>query len=185
MEEYAWVIEYLPLGHSHQLKKEPIVQLIGEQFFTLLEATAKPEAKLAIGQRLFVGKEGRAEIDRIKGRVTYDQITVSARGFLPQVIKKIVHEREQRFVDFINKCGPLTIRSHQLELLPGIGKKNLGAILTEREKQPFTNFEDIKTRVPSLSDPAIVFVHRIDSELQGKEKYYLFTKPPQSAYPQH
>jgi len=28
------------------------------------------------------------------------------------------------------------------------------------------------------ADPTGVFVHRIMSELQGSEKYYLFTKPP-------
>ncbi|MEM4626643.1 MAG: DUF655 domain-containing protein, partial [Candidatus Bilamarchaeaceae archaeon] len=59
MEDYAWVIEYLPMGHATQIKKEPIVQLVGENYFTLLEATVKPDASIVLGQRVYVGKENR------------------------------------------------------------------------------------------------------------------------------
>lgn len=177
MEDYAWVIEYLPSGHPRQLRREPVVQLIGRNFFTLLEATIKPQANIVLGQKVYVGKEGREEIERIKGRIAFSDLTNAAREMLTPVIKKIIQEREADFVNFLNKAGPISIRVHTLDLLPGVGKKNMESILKEREKQPFTNFEDIKKRISTLTDPVSIFVHRIISELEGKEKYYLFAKP--------
>lgn len=178
MEDYAWVIEYLPLGHASAIKREAMVQLIGCKYFTMLEATVTPNATVVMGQKVYVGKEGREEVSHIKGRITYDQLTNSARDFLPTMLKKAVQEREKDFIDFVNRAKPVSIRVHMLDLLPGIGKKNMEAILEEREKAPFASMEDLKKRVSTLSDPVSIFVHRILSELEGKEKYYLFTKPP-------
>jgi len=178
MEDFAWVIEYLPLGHADALRKEPTVQLLGTRFFTLLEASVLPDATINIGQKVCVGKEGRKEVSHIKGRVKYDSLTNGAREFLPNIVKAAVMEREKEFVDFLNRAKPISIRVHTLDLLPGIGKKTMEALLTEREKKPFENFEDLKKRVPSLADPVGIFTHRILGELEGKEKYYLFTKPP-------
>lgn len=177
MEEYAYVIEYLPQGRSTDIKKEPLVQLIGSQFFTLLEATVKPEAIISIGQKVYIGKNQRTEIDRIKKKLSYSELTQSAKDNIPIVMKAIVMEHEAEFVNFINKATPISIRVHQLELLPGVGKKHLEALLTEREKKPFENFNDLKKRIPTISDPAVLFVYRIMSELEGKEKHYLFVKP--------
>jgi len=178
MEDYAWVIEYLPSGRSDALRREPVVQLLGERFFTLLEATVTPSSTIVVGKKVCVGKEGRDEVSHIKGRIKYDDLTGGAREFLPVMIKKAITEREADFVSFINNAKPISIRVHTLDLLPGIGKKNMEAILRERESKPFESFKDIHTRVPTLADPVGVFVHRIMSELEGKEKYYLFTKPP-------
>jgi putative nucleotide binding protein len=178
MEDYAWVIEYMPSGHAAALRKEPAVQLMGTRFFTLLEATVVPNATIVVGQKVNVGKEGRQEVSHIKGRIKYDDLTNGAKEFLPSMVKRAVMERENDFVAFINNAKPISIRVHTLDLLPGIGKKNMEALLKERDVKPFESFAEIHKRVPTLADPSVVFVHRILSELQGSEKYYLFTKPP-------
>jgi len=178
VEEYAWIIEYLPMGHASQIKKEPVVQIVGEMYFTLLEASVKPDSSIVLGQKVYVGKGERNEVDHIKGRITYDKLTNSAREFLPVVIKKIVAERESYFIKFINNARPISIRVHTLDLLPGIGKKNMEALMRERDEKPFESFAELKKRIPSLSDPLSLFVNRIVSELEGKEKQYLFVKPP-------
>ncbi len=178
MEDYAMVLEFLPSGHSNQLRREPAVQLIGIKAFTLLEATLKPEVSVVSSQKVYVGKDNRDQVDRIKGRIQFSELTNSAREFLPVALRKIIEEREADFIGFINNAKPVSIRVHTLDLLPGIGKKNMESILKEREKQPFASFEDIKKRIPSLTDPVAIFVHRIQSELEGKEKYNLFVKPP-------
>jgi putative nucleotide binding protein len=183
MEDYAWVIEYMPAGHADALRKEPAVQLLGTRFFTLLEATINPAASIVLSQKVCVGKEGRQEVSHIKGRIKYEDLTNSAKEFLPSMLKKAVAEREADFVAFVNNAKPISIRVHTLDLLPGIGKKNMEALLKEREEKPFESFADIHKRVPSLADPAGVFVHRILSELMGNEKYYLFTKPPFQPHP--
>ena len=99
------------------------------------------------------------------------------------MLKKAVDEREADFVAFINNAKPISIRVHTLDLLPGIGKKNMEALLREREVKPFESFADIHKRIPTLADAASIFIHRILSELQGSEKYHLFTKPPMLARP--
>ena len=178
MEEYAWVIEYLPAGRADAIRKEPMVQLLGTKFFTLLEASVTADSTIVMGQKVCVGKEGREEVTHIKGRIKYGDLTGAARDFLPAMVKKAIQDREEDFVRFINSARPISIRVHTLDLLPGIGKKNMEALLREREEKPFESFADIHKRVPSLADPAGIFAHRILSELEGKEKYYLFTKPP-------
>lgn len=183
MEDFAWVIEYLPSGHAEALRREPAVQLLGARFFTLLEATVNPASSILLSQKVNVGKEGRTEIVHIKGRIGYEDLTNAAKDFLPSMLKKAVTEREAEFVSFINNARPISIRVHTLDLLPGIGKKTMEAILQEREKKPFESFAELHKRVPTLTDPVGVFVHRILSELQGQEKYYLFTKPPMMARP--
>ena len=106
---------------------------------------------------------------------------------LEYAIKDIVISREEEFVNFFNNSGPVNTRLHQLELIPGIGKKYMWEIIEEREKKPFESFEDISERVPSLSDPVGMLVNRVKQELdtttvkKGKQKYYLFTPIPRSA----
>lgn len=183
MEEYAWVIEYLPQGKATHSAKGGVVQLLGHQFFTLLEATVKPNAQISINQKIYIGKDERKEIGRILGRLSYAQLTQGARENLSNVLKSIILEREEYFITFLNKASPISMRVHQLELLPGIGKKHLENLLSEREKKPFENFNDLKTRLRSIADPSLLFVHRILNELEGKEKHYLFLRPFHMHYP--
>lgn len=178
MEEYALVLDYMPQGHATDLRKEPVVQIIGEQMFTLLEASVKESAAIVVGQRVYVGKDARSEVERIRRRIVYNELSTGARDVLPTILRKLIEGREKHFVDFINRSKPISIRVHTLDLMPGIGKKNMEAIVAEREKKPFESFQDLKTRVSTLGDPIGVFVHRIISELEGKEKYYLFVRPP-------
>lgn len=77
-------------------------------------------------------------------------------------------------VEFFNKAQPLSTRMHQLELLPGVGKKHMWQIVEERHGEPFTSFEDIKKRVKLMPDPKKTIIRRILAELEGTEKYHLF-----------
>ena len=178
VEEYARVLDYLPQGRGTDVKREPLCQLIGESQFTLLEASVRRDTALVPGQRVFVGRGPRKEIYRIKSRINYSDLTASAKQTLLSVLKDIIASDFSRYIDFLNKAGPISMRVHQLELIPGIGKKNMEIILSEREKEPFKDLEDLKKRVPGLSDPVSIFAHRIINELEGKERYYYFIRPP-------
>ncbi|HMB67037.1 MAG TPA: DUF655 domain-containing protein, partial [Candidatus Bathyarchaeia archaeon] len=53
-EEYAYVLDYLPYGRSSDKSRHlvvPTVQIMGEQFFTLLEAELKVGATVAVEER--------------------------------------------------------------------------------------------------------------------------------------
>ena len=178
MEEHARVIDFMPDGRSTDREREPTAQLVGEKYFTLLEVAIKRGALCALGQRLYVGKDARPEVEKIKMRIDFNDLSATARNELPLVAKNIIHDREADFVNMFNKAGPISIRHHQLVLLPGIGKKHLKEILEAREARPFENFKDVQARVALLPDPANLILTRITEELHGDSKYYLFVRPP-------
>ena len=176
-EEYAYVLDFMVSGKSFSNRSEPLTQLLGEEKFTILEATIKPNAQLKLGERVYIGKDERDKILLIKSRVGYEDLTQTAKNELPNVIITIVKTNEKRFVDVFNNAGPLNIRQHALELLPGIGKKHLEAILKARNEKKFESFQDILDRVQLMQDPAKLITDRIIAELQGEERFYMFTKP--------
>jgi putative nucleotide binding protein len=177
MEESAYVLDYLSDGRPTEKIREPIAYVLGINYFTLLEVSVKPESNLLLEQKLAVGKSGRDSVLRIKRRVSYSDLTSTAKNTLDKLINTIIQEKEQVFVNFINRCGPVTLRLHQLELFPGIGKKHTKEILEERDKEEFKSFEDMKQRLTLFPDPAQMFAHRILMELKGEDKYFLFVKP--------
>jgi len=176
-EEYAIVLDFMYTGKSFSTRSEPIAQVVGEEWFTLLEATPKPSISLSTGERVYIGEGERDKIAVIKYRVSYDDLTETAKGNLQGTLLQVVQNNEKRFVDVFNNAGPLNIREHSLELLPGIGKKHLQAILSARNQKKFENFEDLSNRVPLLQDPKRLIMERIMRELRGGERFYIFTKP--------
>jgi putative nucleotide binding protein len=178
MEEWGYVVDFLPAGRAGERLAEPMAQLIGERYFTLLEVTPKPGINLSLGQKVYIGKENRAEIDRIRRRIEFFEMTAAAKNELEEVLKIAVEKREADFVGFFNKCGPVSIRLHQIELLPGIGKKHMQEILEQRDIKPFESFADVRNRVTLMPDPVHLIVSRIKEELGGTSKYYMFVRPP-------
>lgn len=178
MEEYGWVADFLPDGRSSDRMREPIAQLVGERHFTLLEVSIKQGSTVALEERIYIGKDERQQVEKIKRRVEFEELTAAAKNELNTVVKKIVMHREAEFVSFFNKSGSISIRLHQLELLPGIGKKHLEEILDQRDVKPFESFADMQARVPLLPDPMHVLVVRIVEEMHGDSKHYIFVRPP-------
>jgi putative nucleotide binding protein len=177
-EDKAIVLDFLPHGYpfdprpSH--RKSPIVQAIGTSHFTLLELVPKPGVFLQPLAEVYIGEGKRDQIHHIVGKLPMDKLTATAKTELEFIVKDLVHKSEKRFVDFINAARPLTTRMHQLELLPGVGKKHMWEIIETREKQPFTSFADIKSRVKLMPDPEKAIIKRIVAELEGTEKHRVF-----------
>lgn len=179
-EENAYVVDYLPHGKPGArpgYRAGALVQVVGEEYFTLLEAIAKEGVVLQTYDRVYVGKATREKITYIIGRISYDELTTNAKMELSAVVEKIVLNRESWFVSFFNTAQAITPRMHALELIPGIGKKYMWQILDEREKTSFTNFDDLQQR-SNMPNPAKLISKRILEELAGESKYRLFTRAP-------
>lgn len=181
-EEYAVVLDYLPHGRQsagqRMYRTAGLVQLIGELYFTLLEAALKEHTSASIGDRLFIGKEPRDKIAYILGRIAYSNLTNTAQAELTPALEKIVLEQEPRFVEFFNRTQALTPRMHSLELLPGIGKRYMWAVIEARERRPFASLEDVRQRT-GIREPAKLIVKRLLQELSEDDaKYRLFTRGP-------
>jgi putative nucleotide binding protein len=174
-EEYAIVLEYLPNGYPLEKKMMPIAQAIGESELTLLELVPRRGVKLEIGEKVYIGEGKREKIYYILGRVNKEKLTESAKAQLEEFIKETVKKREKEFVEFFNKSEAINKRIHQIELLPGLGKKHMQEILKQRKEKEFESFEDMKKRIQNLPDPEKSIEKRIMQELTNLERYNLFT----------
>jgi len=181
-EEYAYVLDFLPHGRPGVhisgragYRAGALVQLVGEEFFTLLEALAKEGITVKVNDRLYVGKDAREEITYIIGRVSYEELTAAAKMELPTVISRVVLNREQWFINFFNTARAVTPRMHALELIPGIGKKYMWQVINERDRKLFESFDDLQKRT-ELPNPVKLITKRIMEELAGESKYRLFTR---------
>jgi putative nucleotide binding protein len=173
-EEYAIILEYLPNGYPLERKMMPIAQAIGEKNLTLLELVPRRGVSLEIGERVYIGEGKRDKVYYILGRLQREKLTESGKNQLQDFVKKIVGEREKEFVDFFNKAEAINKRIHQIELLPGFGKKHMQDILKQREEKPFESFEDMKNRMQNLPDPQKAIEKRIIEELTNMERNNLF-----------
>jgi putative nucleotide binding protein len=181
-EEVARVLDYLPYGRTpdtRSYQKQPLVQAVGETNFVLMEMTPKEGIVPVAGTRVYIGSGSRDVIDHVNRRIEYIELSNSAKLELPFEIQTIVLEDEPRFIRYFNEAGPITTRMHALELLPGIGKKLMWAVLTERKKGPFKSFVDLTERVKGLHNPEKLITKRVEDELMDDRiKYRVFTTIP-------
>jgi len=179
-EDYAVVLDFLPNGYAFDRRpvhiKTPIAQAIGKQNLVLLELVPKKDFFLQPHEEVYIGEGKRDKIHHIAGRISPSKLTETAKTELNFIVEELVQKDETKFVEFFNNAGPINTRMHQLELLPGIGKRHMLALLDARIEKKFENFKDIKERVPLIPDPDKVIIKRILLELEGTEKHYLFVK---------
>ena len=177
-EETVVVLDFLPNGYPFDTRpiyqKTAIAQAIGKEHFVLLELDPKKDIHLQPYEEVYIGEGKRDKVHHIVGKLPIDKLTATAKSELEYVIKDIVNKDEKRFVDFFNKAQPLSTRMHQIELLPGVGKKHMWQIIDARKEKQFESFKDIKKRVKLMPDPEKAIIRRILLELQGKEKHRLF-----------
>jgi putative nucleotide binding protein len=176
-EEYAYVLDFTPRGKSITVRGREgvIIQALGEERLTLLELLGIPNTTVEIGERLYIGREGREKVSSVLGRLEYNAISQAAKNELANIIEKVVVANEKRFVNYINNAQPITPRIHALELIPGIGKTYMMTIIKERDKKKFENFSDLQTRV-GLRDPAKLISKRIIEEIIGQARMNLFVR---------
>ncbi len=174
-EEYALILEYLPNGYPLSKKMLPIAQAIGENNLTLLELVPRKGEDISLGERVYIGEGKRDKIYYILGRLHREKLTETAKHQLEEFIKDVVKKREKEFVEFFNKSDAINKRMHQIELLPGLGKKHMQEILKQRKEKDFESFEDMKKRIQNLPDPEKAVEKRIFQELTNMERYNLFT----------
>ncbi len=173
-EEYAIVLDYLPYGYPLEKKMIPIAQAIGLNNFTLLQLVPRRGVKLELKEKVYIGEGKRDKVYYILGRLPRERLTETSKIQIQEFVNQVINEQEKKFVDFFNNADAVNTRLHQIELLPGFGKKHMMAVLEERKKKPFESFEEIKKRIPNLPDPRKAVEKRLIQELESLERHNLF-----------
>ena len=173
-DEFLIVLDFLSTGKPGDRRAEPVVQGVGEKYFSLLEVVLKDGINVKSKDKVYIGEGKRDQVKYIRSKIRYDELTSYGKDVLEEVVNELVTKDERRFVEFFNKSSALTKRMHSLELLPGIGKKHLWDIISERKKKSFETFEEIKKRIPMVGDPRKMIIKRIMYELQQKDRHQLF-----------
>jgi putative nucleotide binding protein len=181
MEEYAHILDYLAQGlpTGGFAKREPLCYAVGEEEFKLFEIVPKANAVINLADRVYIGKDAgmRTQVDHIKRRVGFNELTSAAKAELDFVVQDIVMAAQKRFIRFYNEAEAISLRKHMLEELPGLGKKTLMAILDAKKKGVFKDFADLGARVPLLKGPEKLIVKRIVLELSDTTlKHYIFVR---------
>jgi putative nucleotide binding protein len=170
VENFAYILDYLPNGRSteHGFFREPVALAVGENELKLLEILPRPGVPLTLGARIPLLPEGGQPppIDHVRRRLGYEELSSTAKTELPGALERIVLSDEKRFLRFVNESPAVSRRFHLLELLPGIGKKTMLALVEERRRAPFTSFSELGERM-HLTHPERLIVSRIEQELQG------------------
>ncbi len=176
-EEYAYVLDFNSKGRSKTVRGREgiIVTAIGEERLTILEILGIENLTFEVGEKIYIGKEGRTKVQSVLGKLDYDTLSSTAQNEVRGVVESIVKNSEQRFVDYVNNAQPLTPRKHSLELIPGIGKTYLKLILEEISRNKFLDYQDMEERA-GLKDPVHHISQRIMEEITGETQFCLFVK---------
>ncbi|MBR7005415.1 MAG: DUF655 domain-containing protein [Candidatus Methanomethylophilaceae archaeon] len=180
MEEYAYVLDYLPTGVSGggMGRREPVIYAISDEEFKLFALIPKAGATVSIEDRVYIGKDTpekkRDVVERVRSRIGYNDLTNNALAELEFVVTQIVKTKEERFIRFFNEAQGISLRKHLLEEIPGLGKKSVEEILREREKAKFESFADLTERA-KIKVPEKLIARRIIEEIEKPDlKRYLF-----------
>jgi putative nucleotide binding protein len=152
------------------------IQGVGTDHFTLLEGTLHDDTTVAPGDRVALTDDEQRPHAAVTQRLTYETLSQDAQDRLEPTVASIITANEQRFIDWYNDAQPISLRRHQLDLLPGIGQSRRETILRQRESRPFDDFADLKDRIEQLRDPHAILAERVLTELQDDVKYTLFVE---------
>ena len=177
MEDYAYVLDYLPLGHpdANRYRREAVCYALGENEFKILELIPNEKVAITVGDRVYIGKDmdKRDKVQHVKRRLGYNDLTHAAQSELPFVIEQVITGSPAKFLKFYNEAQAITTRFHMLELVPGLGKKSRQNIIDERKKGLFKDFQEMAERT-KVHNPEKLIAKRIELELSSEQKYRLF-----------
>ena len=91
-DEYAYVLDFNSRGKSSTVRGRDgiIVTAIGESRLTLLVILGIPNSTFEIGEKIYIGKEGRTKVLSVLGKMEYEKISSSAHSELETVVENIV-----------------------------------------------------------------------------------------------
>ena len=84
-----------------------------------------------------------SEIAIVLGRSRYRELSNSAQFALTDVVKQILSDNPDPSLTFYNRAGPVSLKFHAFQLLPGVGQKKVKQMLDKRTSIGWLSFEEI------------------------------------------
>ena len=148
--------------------KENVIVAVGESKMMIGRFSAKNQ-DASVGQRIYVGVDSnkRTDVGEILGMARMDRLSNSAITDLPLVIQLFIEENESHFIkSFFNIAGPLSLKQHAFQLLPGIGKKKAIQMVDIRGTNGFSSIEQLNEKCSI--DAAELLSKRFVLEIEDK-----------------
>ncbi|MBS71322.1 MAG: hypothetical protein CMO20_00015 [Thermoplasmata archaeon] len=121
-----------------------VIYCISENHLHLIKARAKPGVgNLEVGQKLTMPEDESSEIAIVLGRSRYRELSNSAQFALTDVVKQILSDNPDPSLTFYNRAGPVSLKFHAFQLLPGVGQKKVKQMLDKRTSIGWLSFEEI------------------------------------------
>jgi putative nucleotide binding protein len=143
-----------------------IIHCITEQHLHLIKARASPGCGvLAPGQKLELPtEEGSEKIAMVLGKDRYRELPNQAQAAIVNVMKEILSENPKPCMEFYNRAGPVSLKFHAFQLLPGIGQKKATQMMKSRVSAGWMTFEEVDEAC--IIDSLQLIVERLVEELQ-------------------
>jgi len=89
-EDYGYILNFMP--HKR------LAYIVGEKYFTLLAVSIKKGKFPLPLDRVYIGKNGRDVVEKVKRKLKYDDLTELAKSWLPHAVNIIVRSNLNRFI---------------------------------------------------------------------------------------
>lgn len=135
----------------------------------MLGRYSSKSADTTVGERIYVGVDStkRTAVGDILGMAKLDRLSNSASSDLPLIIQMFIEENQSHFIkSFFNIAGPLSLKQHAFELLPGIGKKKALQIVESRGSNGFSSLNQLDEACSI--DSAELLAKRFVAEIQDR-----------------
>jgi len=143
-----------------------IIHCITEQHLHLIKVRANPGCGiLAPGQKLELPTEVESgKIALVLGKGRYRELPNQAQAAINDVMKEILSENPKSCMEFYNRAGPVSLKFHAFQLLPGIGQKKATQMMKSRVSAGWMTFEEVDEAC--TIDSLQLIVERLVEELQ-------------------
>lgn len=143
-----------------------IIHCITERHLHLIKARASPGCGiLTPGQKLELPtEEGSEKIALVLGNDRYRELPNPAQAAIIDVMKEILTENPKSCMEFYNRAGPVSLKFHAFQLLPGIGQKKATQMMKSRVSAGWMTFEEVDEAC--IIDSLQLIVERLVEELQ-------------------
>ena len=109
-------------------------------------------------------EESEGEVSQILGTTRHRELPTSAQNSLHEVLSDMVSANPKPLLDFYNKAGPVSLKFHAFQLLPGIGPSKAQQMVKSRKREGWMTIEEVDEAcaIESLE----LFVGRLVDELK-------------------